>query len=85
MITRPLAGQRNLGSDPVPSADFTASLADACSATGAKTLALCGGSLAGSLGVAGACVMSGRALDLMAEARTPGITSRSPTLSLALG
>src|SRR5215470_7160451 len=90
-ITRPLAGQRNFGSAPVPSADLTASLAADASATGVNTLALTAGS--GSLGAgagagteeaaAGAAAVlagaaAGEALGFAVDTRTPGMTNRSP-------
>src|ERR1700737_3046220 len=86
VITRPLAGQRNFGSEPVPSAVLIASFAAGVSATGVKTLALgvgsalCGGGADG--GVASAT--TGESLGLAADVRTPGMTRRSPTLRCAV-
>src|ERR1700681_617161 len=87
-MTRPFAGQRNFGSEP--SADFPASLDPGASATGVKTLALTAGSASGGAGEGAgfACATAGTdligvALDFKADVRTPGITRRSPTLSLA--
>src|SRR5216683_72359 len=83
VITRPLAGQRNLGR--APSAAFTASFGPGASATGVTMLAVCTGSGSAAAGFACATGVALTALDLAAVTRTPGITRRSPTLSLAVG
>src|SRR5437764_12179733 len=92
-ITRPLAGQRNFGSAPVASATFPGSLPEPASTTGANTLALgaVSDSGAGSCNGAGlTCATADGALAppapaRAADVRTPGMTRRSPTLSLAAG
>src|SRR5262245_319530 len=89
-MTRPFAGQRNFGSAPVPSADFTPSVAGGGS-TGVTMLAVCAGG-SGSFG--GAAVVAtgfgcaaavgaglGVTLGFAAETCAPGITRRSPILS----
>src|SRR5713226_40220 len=83
VITRPLAGQRNFGSEPVPSAVLLGSFAAGVSATGVKTLALGEGSPCGE-GAGVASATAGMSLALAADVRTPGMTRRSPTLRRAL-
>src|SRR3981189_3046381 len=68
-ITRPLAGQRNFGSEPVASADFVASFAAGTSAAVATKLTVCTGS--GLLGRAG-----GRGLGLGDHRRNLGLGGR---------
>src|SRR5262245_55330602 len=88
-ITRPLAGQRNFGNEPAASADLAPSFG--VSATGVNTLALAAVSVSDGAATTGAdlaCANAGAALGcgpsgLPCEVRTPGMTSRSPTLSLA--
>src|SRR6266853_597949 len=84
MMTRPLAGQRNFGSVPFPSAVLLVSVAAGVSATWVKTLALGGAASFCGAGAAPASATVGAALGLVADVRTPGMTSRSPTLSRAL-
>src|SRR5947209_17675680 len=83
VMTRPFAGQRNFGSLPAACAVLVISVAVAVSATGVKTLALGAGSFCGA-GAGAASATAGAGLGLAADARTPGMTSRSPTLSRAL-
>src|SRR5262249_27147999 len=90
-MMRPLTGQRDLGSEPVPSAVLVASLPGCPSATGANTLALgavsvsVAGVVSGAaLACATAAALLGVKLGLAADVRTPGMVSRSPTLSLAV-
>src|SRR5262245_44355908 len=82
---RPFAGQRNCGSAPVPAASLAASFCRE-SGAGATTLALCAGSFGlTTADTAGfACAAGAAALGLAAGAAAPGITRRSPTLSVAL-
>src|SRR5262245_14959049 len=87
-ITRPLAGQRNLGSAPVASADLE-SFGE--SVTGVNTLALgavsvsdCGVTSGAALACASAGDLGWAPSGLACEVRTPGMTRRSPTLSLAV-
>src|SRR5262245_49933967 len=84
-MMRPFAGQRNFGSAPVPSASLAASLSSV-SGAGVTTLALCGGSFGlTTADTAGfACAAGAGALAFAAGAAAPGITRRSPTLSVAL-
>src|SRR5215471_7985328 len=83
-MTRPLAGQRNLGTAPFPSASFAASLSSG--SVGATTFALGAGS--GSFGAAEAttvfaCGAGAGALVFTADACAPGMIKRSPTLRVA--
>src|ERR1700737_3835894 len=84
VITRPLAGQRNFGSGPVPAAVLVASFAVGVSTTGVKTLALGVDSALCREGTGAVCARSGAGLDLAADVRTPGMTRRSPTLRRAV-
>src|SRR5690349_22720748 len=85
-MTRPLAGQRNLGTAAPASASFAASLSSG--SVGATTFALC--TFSGSFGAADAttdlaCAGAGGALIFTAAACVPGIIKRSPTLRVAVG
>ena len=88
-ITRPFAGQRNVGSAPVASAVFAASLGEVSAAVGVTIAALWAGSLATSFEAAGtaalACATDTLTFGAAAEVRTPGIERRSPILSGTVG
>src|SRR6478672_2760990 len=72
-ITRPFAGQRNFGSDPVPSAVFSGSLAAGVSATGVNMLAL--GVISGSFatGIRAPLASATTIGAWLAEVRAPGM------------
>src|SRR3954451_20032524 len=83
-MTRPFAGQRNFGSAPVPSASLTASLSSV--SVGAMTAAVCAGSASftAAEGAGLACPPAAGAVGFAAAACPPGITRRSPTLSVVV-
>ena len=83
-MMRPFAGQRNFGRAPVPSASLAASLLGVSGAV-VTALVLCTGSFSLTAADAAgfACAAGPGALGFAAGVAAPGITRRSPTLSVA--
>src|SRR5262245_58511735 len=84
-ITRPFAGQRNVGSAPVPSTVFVE--ADAGSNVDVvATLALCVSPAPSAVDDgAFACAVATAGVGLAFDVRTPGMVRRSPILSGVVG
>src|SRR5262249_62130399 len=81
VMTRPRTGQRNDGAPPIGSATAVSGCA---AGSGVAMRAVCGGSTEASLGC-GAGGVAGVLKALAVCAATPGITIRSPTLTIVVG